>query len=423
MPDFKALKKTELPAFVQKGRVITSIVVLIVLTILFLPWEQTTNGTGTLIAYEPTEREYDVLAPISGFVKKYYVEENKFVKKGDPLFDMIDLDEEYLVKIESVISDIKAQYKNVEDTLNLSNERKKNLEANLRTGLDIHDKKIIQSQESLKILQGKKISQENNYETATSNYERIKSLYLEGIESKRSYELAKNEYIKEGVALDNVIIDIEIKSNNLDISKKEKERFLKEEQNSIKLLENSILADKNKLKYFEQEIKKTSIDFSRNSTSKVLASKDGYPLRILKNDNNLYIKKGEPIVQFAPKPTKTSLLLSIKHLDIPLIKKGLPVRVQFYGWPSFHVSGWPKIKFGTFGGVVDKVDSIAQKDGTFYAYIVEDPSEEPWPDTEILKVGTQATGWVRLSTVFIWYEIWRKRSAQPPIMVNTDKNN
>jgi len=418
--NYKAVKKVQLSSFVTKAKNITLVIVLMAVATHFLPWEQTTKGTGTVIAYEPTEREYNILSPISGFVDKYYIEENKFVKRGEVLFDMIDLDKDYLEKLESIISDIKVQQKNIEDSLKLSYERKENLESNLRTSLDIYDKRIIQTDDLIKSLKRKEVSQTHNNKIVTSNYERIKLLYLDGIESKRTYEVAKNEYIKEGVVLDNIIIDIGIQSKNLEIRKKEKERFIKEQQNTIKILQNSIFSAKNKLKYFEREIKNISIDFKRNNTARVTASKDGYPLRILKNDKNLYIKKGEPIISFAPKITKKALLLKVRLLDMPLVKKGLPVRVRFHGWPSLQVSGWPKINLGTFGGIVDKVDSVAYKDGFFYAFVVEDPLD-PWPNSDVLKAGTHATGWVRLSTVTIWYEIWRMRNAIPPVMVSGDK--
>ncbi|QOY53768.1 hypothetical protein HUE87_07615 [Candidatus Sulfurimonas marisnigri] len=418
---FKAFKQTELSPFVRQARITTTGIIIILIAFLFLPWQQTTKGTGTLIAYEPSQREYNVLAPISGFIKKYYIEENKFVIKGDSLFDMIDLDAQYLEKVKSIIDDIKVQHKNVQSSLEISHGRKQNLFSNLKTSLEIYNKEIMQIEELLKSLNGKKISQKNNFEIATSNYERVKLLHLEGIESKRTYEVVKNEYIKEGVIFDNITIDIEIKTKSLEIRKKKKERFIKEQENDIKLLENSIISSENKLKYFEQEIKKISIDLSRNNTSKVVASKDGYPLRILKNDTNLYVKKGEPVVHFAPQANKRALLLKVRLLDMPLIKKGLQVRVQFHGWPSLQVSGWPKIKFGTFGGVVDKIDYIAHEKGVFYAYIVEDPLE-PWPSSEVLKIGTEATGWVRLSTVSIGYEMWRMHNAQPPIMINNGEN-
>jgi hypothetical protein len=105
---------------------------------------------------------------------------------------------------------------------------------------------------------------------------------------------------------------------------------------------------------------------------------------------------------------------------MPLIKEGLPVRIRFHGWPVLHIPGWPVIRFGTFGGIIKKVDPILHEKGVYYAYVVEDPNE-PWPSNEKLRVGTNATAWIALSRVPIWYELWRLMNAFPAKMVTPEK--
>jgi len=411
-----SLQKSELAPFVKKAKTLTLVIIFVIFVMLFLPWEQTTKGEGKLIAYEPSERDYKILAPISGFIKNYNIEENKYIKKGSLLFEMVDLDTEYLGKLKDIKNDIQTQYTNAQSSIKILHQKKDNLQENLETGLQIHDEKINQINDTLQTLKNKLLSQKNNYRIATSNYERIQLLYNDGIESKRSFELAHNDYIKSGNTLDNILVNIKKEKKSLKIQKKEKESFLKTQENKINTMQNALLNHQNSMKNFSKEMKTASINLSRNSTAKVYASKDGYPLRALKNDEDHYVKQGEEIIHFAPKVTKRGLLLKVRALDMPLIKEGLKVRIQFYGWPSLQVSGWPKITFGTFGGIVDKIDSIAHEEDSFYAYIVEDPNEL-WPDSNIMKVGTKATAWVRLSTVSIWYEMWRLHNALPLKMV------
>lgn len=407
-----SLAKTELSPYVQKAKNITLLFMFILVLLLFLPWEQTTKGEGKLIAYNPSERDYTLHAPISGFIKSYYVEEDKFVKKGDLLFSMLDLDAEYLNKLEDIQSDIKIQYANTQNSLILLKEKRENLKENLKTGLEIHDKKIAQVKDSIQTLKNKETQVKNSFLIAKSNYERIKLLFNEGIESRRSYELTHNEYVRMETLLDTTLVNIQRESKTLQIQKREKKSFSKMQENRIKTMQNNIIISENSLKSLEQEITKASINVSRNTTSKVYATKDGYPLRILKNDKDRYVKQGDALIHFAPKVTKRVLLLKIRALDMPLIKEGLKTRIQFFGWPSLQVSGWPKITYGTFAGIVDKIDPIAHEEGAFYAYITEDPIE-PWPEDGILKVGTRASAWIRLSTVGIWYEIWRLHNALP----------
>ncbi len=407
-----SLEKIELSPFVKKAKNITLFIMFILITLLLLPWEQTTKGEGKLIAYNPSERDYTIHAPISGFIQSYHIQEDRAVKKGDLLFEMVDLDVEYLNKLKDIKDDIKVQYTNTQNSLNLLKQKRENLQENLRTGMQIHDKKIAQVKDSLKTLSNEETQAENSYAISKSNYERIKLLFDEGIESKRSYELAHNENVKAEALLKSTIINIQREKKTLEIRKREKERFNKLQENKIKTMQRTILASKNSLKTLDQQIAQASINLSRNSTSKVYATKDGYPLRILINDKDRYVKQGDALIHFAPDVTQRVVLLKVRALDMPLIKEGLHTRVQFFGWPSLQVSGWPKITYGTFGGIVNKVDPIAHEEDSFYAYITEDPAE-PWPTDSVLKVGTRATAWVRLSTVAIWYEIWRLHNALP----------
>ena len=100
---------------------------------------------------------------------------------------------------------------------------------------------------------------------------------------------------------------------------------------------------------------------------------------------------------------------------MPWIKEGLPVRIMFYGWSALQISGWPKIHYGSFGGIIKKVEQVSHEKGFYYAHVVEDPAE-PWPNGNELRIGTQSSAWVRLSTVPIWYAIWRSLNALPPQM-------
>ena len=414
-----SLDKTELSPFIKKAKSISLGIISAMIALLFLPWEQTTKGSGELIAYDPTERDFTIGAPISGFIKNYYIEENKFVKKGELLFEMQDLDAQYLPKLEDISNDIKIEHANTNNSLVILEQQEANLQNNFTTGLEIYDRKIAQIVDSLDSLQTKLIEAQNNYNITKSNYERIKLLFNEGIESKRSYEVAHNEFVKLSMQLESARISIQREQKALEIEKKEKERFSKTQENSIKSMQERIISSQNRLKSLDKELTNASINISRNANAKVYATRDGYPLRILKNDKDRYVKVGEPLVHFAPKVSKRVLLVKVRSIDMPLIKEGLKVRIQFNGWPALQVAGWPTITFGTFGGIVDKIDSISHQEGSFYAYIVEDP-KEPWPHDEVLKVGTNASAWIRLSTVSIGYEIWRLHNAMPLRMVHPE---
>ncbi len=417
---FKSFEKIKLHPIVRKFWTFTFIIVISLIIFLFLPWQQTVKGVGEVIAYNPTERNYYIYSPISGFIKEFYVQEDQFVKKGELLFAMVDLDKKYLDRLKRIKINTKKQLENSFQELNVLQEKKENLEKNLKTGIEIYNQKISQIKEKLKSISLKKVSLEKNYEIVNSNYLRIKALFEEGIESKRKLELSENKLVKAKVELEKIKIDLKIEQQNLEITTREKEKFIRDINIKLKDIQKNIILTKNKINSYKKELQKIDTKLSRFKTSKVVAEKDGYVVRILQNDKNQYIKQGEKIVLFSPTVRKRAVLLKVNSFDMPLIKEGLPVRLQFYGWPTLQISGWPVIKFGTFGGIIDKVDPVSHEKDVYYAYVVEDPNE-PWPSSDVLRIGTLATGWVRLSIVPVWYEIWRRVNAFPPKMVNPYK--
>lgn len=415
-PIFHSLEKLQVNPLVKKIWLFSSIVLSLLIMALFLPWQQTVEGEGVVVAYDPTQRDYPVLATMNGFINEFYVTENQFVKKGTKLFTMVDLDKEYLNKLKIIEGSSKDQYNNSKIQINNYQDTKKNLNQYLAVGLNVYQQKYEQTKNKIDSLKLKKISLEKKHEIEKSNYERTKLLHADGIESKRNLEVRENSYIEANVELKKISIDLDIEQNDLDILVNEREKFLKETENKIKLLDNDTLSSKNTLQSLGQSVQTNSVNVSRYTSGEVIAEKDGYVVRIFQNDKNKLIKMSERILHFAPKVTTKSLLLKVSDFNMPLIKEGLPVRIMFYGWPALQISGWPEIRFGTFAGIIKRVEQTSREKGFYYAQIVEDP-KEPWPKGDSLRIGTQATVWARLETVPIWYQIWRLMNALPPKMV------
>lgn len=393
----------------------TFIMIALIIGFLFLPWEQTVKGKGTLIAYDPTQRPYTVLATIDGFIKKFNVSEDQYVKKGKELFEMVDLDEKYIQKLNTIRINIESQIVNTEDSIRLMQEKYHNAIKYLKVGLNVYDQKLSQSKDKIRSLKLKQVSLEKNSAIETLQFQRIKHLFDEGIQSKRMYESAENTKVKAIAELEKNGVDIEIEMKNIDINENEKEKFLNDTNNKIKSLETLILTSENKLSSLQEKLELQSMNIARYKTSKVFASKDGYVVRMYQNDTNKLIKKGEKILFFSPDVSVKTLLVKVSDFNMPLLRTGNKVRIMFYGWPAMQVPGWPKVKFGTFGGIVKRVDPISHEKGFHYAYVVEDP-KDPWPSDKILKLGTRANAWIRLETVPLWYQLWRLMNALPPQM-------
>jgi hypothetical protein len=219
--------------------------------------------------------------------------------------------------------------------------------------------------------------------------------------------------------LEKIKIDISVEKRNIAISEKEKMKFLNDTKAKLHSLNSNILNVQNGIKQLTVQLQNQLVTIERYRNSEMVAPKDGYVIRLFKNDQNRYIKKGEKILHFAPEVTKRAILLEVSDFNMPLIKEGLPTRIMFHGWPALQISGWPKIQFGSFGGVVEKVEHISHKEGFYYALVTEESDE--WPEKEQLRMGSRASVWVRLSTVPIWYQLWRFMNAMPPKMVTPDR--
>jgi hypothetical protein len=102
--------------------------------------------------------------------------------------------------------------------------------------------------------------------------------------------------------------------------------------------------------------------------------------------------------------------------DGPLISSGRKVRLQFEGWPAVQFVGWPSVAVGTFGGVVEFVDALADESGRYRVVVSPDPDDLPWPDNRWLRQGVRANGWVLLERVRLGFELWRQINGFPPAL-------
>lgn len=58
----------------------------------FMPWMQTVQGRGRVIALNPEERRQELTAPIEGRIQKWFVQEGQKVKRGDSVVELSDND-------------------------------------------------------------------------------------------------------------------------------------------------------------------------------------------------------------------------------------------------------------------------------------------------------------------------------------------
>lgn len=79
--------------------VMTSIV--LALMLIYVPWVQTTSGTGRVTTLDPRDRVQTLSALVSGRVAEWYVQDAQTVRAGDPIVRIQDLDDELVVRLQA----------------------------------------------------------------------------------------------------------------------------------------------------------------------------------------------------------------------------------------------------------------------------------------------------------------------------------
>jgi len=309
----------KLPKPQKIAKIIFVVTVIILLFLIIIPWQQFALGQGRVIAFSPTDRLHTINSPINGRIKKWYVDEGMEVKPGDPIVDITDYDPELLARLD---------------------------------------------QEKMALLL-KIEAAKQAISAGKANLERQKSLYQQGINSKRQYELAQIEYAK----YQNELAQTRIDKVNIDVR------------------------------------------IARQQTQIIKAQAAGIILKRLTGQESVVVKEGDILAQIIPKTQSRAVELWIDGNDIAFVRLHQKARLQFEGWPAIQFRGWPEIAVGTFGGTVSFIDPTDNGLGLFRAVIVPD---EPWPNVRYLRQGVRVQGWVQLGEVPLWFELWRQFNGFPP---------
>ena len=66
-----------------------------------VPWQQTVQGQGMVVAYAPVDRMQVITARVSGQIRRWHVVEGTRVKMNDPVVDIEDNDPELAKRLEA----------------------------------------------------------------------------------------------------------------------------------------------------------------------------------------------------------------------------------------------------------------------------------------------------------------------------------
>src|SRR5690606_11987774 len=126
----------------------------------------------------------------------------------------------------------------------------------------------------------------------------------------------------------------------------------------------------------------------------ITAPQDCYITKLIVQGVGETVKEGGPVVSIMPTNHELAAEIYIDPIDLPLLKVGEKVRLQFDGWPAVIFSGWPNASYGTYGGTIYAIDRFISSNGKFRVLIKQDPEDHPWP--EALKYGGGANAMILL---------------------------
>ena len=410
------------------GRVMM-VAVLVFFIILFLPWRQNIEGSGTLTALTPQDRPQTVQNAIAGRIEHWAVREGQLVQRGDTLLTLSEIKDEYFDPNlpERLAEQLAAKRGNVAANgarIAAASRQIVALRMSLVVGLAAARNRMQQARNTVAMDSADLVAITNAYRIAQNRLARYEAGYQNGlfsltdIEARRlnlQNDLAKmvsqrNKLGSSRQSLDNSVIAL------TEIQAKYQENLAKTESDRSSAV-SSRASSEGEVAALRNKISNVAV---RRGLYIVRAPQTGYLVRTLKAGIGETIKEGEAIATLQPEAPVLAAELYVRAMDVPLIQRGRQVRLQFDGWPAVQFSGWPSVAVGTFGGTVSVIDVVSSTNGRYRLLVrpvQTQPGDQPWPPQ--LRLGSGVYGWVILDSVPVWYEIWRQLNGFPPTLTTT----
>lgn len=380
--------------------ILAALLLVSLLLLAFVPWQQSILGHGRVIAFTPVERQQTIAAPVDGRVVRWHVVEGSLVKTGDLIVEVSDNDPAVLDRLQSELSAARERAQSLADRIT-------GIEVSRDSALSAADARVSMAGERTRAAGGALEASEATRLAAQLNHTRQQQLHERGLASTRNLEVARMEH-------DRASAEVERARAALNAARDEQEATLsdrrKTEADYRALLEDARAARAVAL----GAILPIETRLARQTTQEIRAPRDGVILRMLAQPGSELLKTGEPLAILVPESTQTVVELWVNGNDMPLLHAGDKVRLQFEGWPAIQFVGWPSVAVGTFGGSLSLVDATDDGNGRFRILVAPDPEDPEWPPSQYLRQGVRANGWVLLKQVRLWFELWRQFNGFPP---------
>ena len=487
------------------AKVVFGMLVLTTLVLIFVPWQQTIVGSGEVTVFDPNSRPQTIEAQIPGRITKWLVQEGQTVEQGQLLAEIEDIDSKFLdpkiierfdnqakqlsnsqgaelsrsERISQQINEIRGsrdqQLKNARQRVQQAknrvnaataslNQAKKNLDAFIRVAKASAEQRKLQAQDIVRQNEQALLAARQQLEIERINFDRVKYLFKEGLESKRNYELAENSKVsaetrvaglqdainaakrvvelgtlgesqaeidiaRQRDVVNQALETLLASDRDVSIAENDISRIDNETNGLIASLEAQQQSAQSTVAKASSDIEKINVELAnvtaRRNQTRIVSPVSGKVVRVTKFGTGSTVKAGDILLTISPETTDRAVEIMVSDNDVSFVQLGRPVRLQFAGYPAVQFSGFPGISVGTFGGVVAFIDPMDDGSSRFRVIIKEENQTLPtgkkdkgWPRSANLRPGAEAVGWIMLDTVPLGYELWRQFNGFPPRATN-----
>jgi multidrug resistance efflux pump len=424
--EFPALQLVRTGRFIRTFGKLTFLgLVIAIFAMVLVPWQQTARGVGNVLALDPQERAQQVASGSKGSVDwvKPGLREGSFVEKGELLLQLAPFAPQGVSQAESQIAAIESKLAAAQSSRSVAEQAKElqeisgqNLIRSIEQDLNAARQKWEQSKNEVLALQAELDDKRNQLRIAEDVASRGLVSREEVYSKQQAAEAQRNKVLKAESSVEEAWAVLS--SKEAEIESKKQDIYIKNRS-----AEQKVFEEIQKINTIQKELTDLQAKRGEFNRLEVRAPRAGYIQQWSGLEGSDIVKEGDPLFEIVPEATNLAVELQVSGNDMPLVREGDLVRLQFEGWPAVQFVGWPSVAVGTFGGKVNRVFPTDDGKGYFRVVVVSDrhfDGEKDWPNGRYLRQGVRANGWVLLNQVPLGYEIWRQLNGFPPIITDEE---
>ena len=411
------------------GVVIMILLLLLGVSLVYVPWQQSVTGYGRVIVFSPMDRPQSIEAQIPGRISRWNVVEGQEVRAGEIIAEIEDIDSKFLAGDQ--VERLREQRQFLESGLAQTAAREGALTSQMadvtnsrNAAIPAAEQRLRQAQDRLRVAEQNVEQARQSLTTSELNFRRVEELFRKGLRSRRDLELTELDLVTSRTRLESNLASLEVAKRDLEVARLDRERVINDTSAQVNSLRASVASVRETIAKTNSDLQKLAVDIGnvseRNDQRLVRAPRDGKLVRVMRVGTGETVKAGDELAVLVPSTSDQAVELYLSDYDAPLVAVGRPVRLNFAGWPAIQFVGWPSVAVGTFAGRVKVMDAVDDGKNRFRIIVAPDEEaiksgkEEPWPSLDQLRPGAEVNGWVLLDVVSVGFELWRQFNAFPP---------